>query len=170
MTTYRPTFPPLRLSGTLTIEGTITSLPVFDALTTVAENIFLEAITTETITSLAGGFPSLGIIQGGLIIRNNEFIQTISPEAFPLLKRVLFGIDIVSNNSLQRITEDEFPLLDEVGRDLHIRGNNSLETISGFVQLDRIGGALAIREHPRLHTISGFEELDEHRLQLIDSR
>ena len=119
-----------RIEGNLTISGTITEFPNFAALKVVEGDLSITPITTSTLTTLDDIFPALDTILGDLVIRNQNFLQTIGG----------------------------FAELDSIGKTLSIR-SNSFTTISGFGSLDGIGGALSFIFNRNLTSLSDFGAL-----------
>ena len=105
-----------RITGNLTIDGTITSFPNFAALAVVEGNLTIDNITTSSLTTLTDIFPALDTIRGNLLIQNNTVIQTITG----------------------------FTVLDSIGGYLSINDNTLLSSLSGFDAFTSIGGSLNI--------------------------
>ena len=68
----------VRITGDLTIGGTITSFPDFAALKVIEGKLDINGITTATLTDLANIFPALDSVRGSLRIRSNTQVETIT--------------------------------------------------------------------------------------------
>ena len=155
-----------RIITDLTIGGTITKFPNFDALEVVEGNIIIRDLTETTLTSLTDIFPVLDSIRGDLIIEGNDFIQTIS--GFTSLDSIggdisigsvgSFGVPSVGNNALT--TLPSFPALTKIGGALEFFFNPKLTTLPSFSALTRVGGNIGVAQNEALGTISGFEALE----------
>ena len=123
-----------RITGDLSISGTITNFPDFATLKVVEGDLEIDGITTSRLIDLDDIFPSLDSVRGNLSIENNNRVQTITG----------------------------FATLDSIGGTLQIgnfSGNIALRTLSGFDALTRIGESLGINFHPLLTSVSGFSAL-----------
>ena len=117
-----------RITGDLTISGTITAFPNFAALKVVEGDIAISVIITVALTELSDIFPALDSVRGNLFILINNHLKTITG----------------------------FAELDSVGGDLGISGNKALTTIPTFDALTKVGKALYVHRNPLLPTFSGF--------------
>ena len=120
-----------RITGTLTIGGTITEFPNFASLEVVEEDLIIESITTGTLTSLEGIFPLLTEVKGNLIVRSHTVVETLSG----------------------------FPELSSIGGNLDITGNASLSTVSGFGFLTSFTGDLTVSSNVALSSCCGLLRL-----------
>ena len=149
-----------RITGNLSVSGTITSFPDFAALKVVQGNLTIENITGAGLT-IDKIFPVLDTIRGNLTIQNQAVVQTIA--GFAELDSVgadgsNTGISINNNTSLTSIPT--FNVLKGVGGSINITVNGQFATISGFDALVRVGGSITISFNPLLTTISTFNVLE----------
>ena len=68
----------VRITGNLTISGTITEFPNFATLEVVQGNLTIDNITTPSLTTLADIFPALDSVYGNFHIQNQSVVETIT--------------------------------------------------------------------------------------------
>ena len=129
-----------RITGNLSISGTIATFPNFEALTVVEGDLTIDDITT-TLIALTDIFPVLDSVRGALIIQNQSVVQTIT--GFAELDSVGDGgLTIQANTSLR--TLPPFDALEGIKGSITIQDNVALTTLSGFAALKTITGDLNI--------------------------
>ena len=141
-----------RITGNLTISGTISSFPDFAALSVVQGNLTIDNITTGTLTDLSAIFPTLDSIYGALIIQNQSVVATIT--GFASLDTIGGNLSINTNTSLTSIPS--FSTLDDIGNDFSIDNNDVLTSISGFDALETVGNDFIITRNVALETLPTF--------------
>ena len=153
-----------RITGNLTIGGTITTFPNFDALEAVEGSLFINGITTNTLTALTDIFPALKSVRRDLSIGSNDHIQTIT--GFDVLNNVGGSLrfdqffDPSSNPGNVTLTSiPSFDALTTIGTSLIIHNHAKLTAVSGFTALKSVRGTLEIERNAELTTISGFTAL-----------
>ena len=168
-----------RITGDLTIGGTITSFPNFAALEVVQGNLVIDNITTATLTDLNNIFPALDSVRGNLQILSNAQVETITGfaeldsvggffnfqnnaalTAVPVFDALTNagGIGISINAALTAI-----PTFSKITttQNVSITNNIGLTAISGFNALTRITNFdLTITDNAQLETIAGFDVLE----------
>ena len=173
-----------RITGNLTIGGTIATFPDFADLEVVEGNIIIRSLITSSLTELnnifpalknvggaieiggdnffignrnvvtISGFSSLTRIEGNLLLGNNPALTTLS--GFDALTHI-GGIQIIMNELFANIPS--FDALTRIEGTLFIEENNSLTTLPSFSALTHIEGDLSI-QRLILTSISGFAALD----------
>ena len=145
-----------RITGDLTIGGTITEFPNFAALEVIEGNLDINGITTATLTALADIFPVLDSVRGNLRIRSNTQVATIT--GFANLDSVGGALFISNNNVLTALpTFSTLTTIEEVT----IQNNTALTAFSGFEALTEITKReLFITSNAKLETIAGFDVLE----------
>ena len=150
-----------RITGNLTINGTISSFPDFPLLEVVEGNILIDNITTSGLTTLENIFPSLDSAYRNLTIQNQSVVRTIT--GFGSLRNVGGDMNIgdfaavAGNASITSLPA--FDALRKVEGTLYFYDNDALTTISGFGSLTDVENTLAFDDNINLTTISGFELL-----------
>ena len=121
----------VRITGDLTIGGTITTFPDFAALRVVEGNITIRGITTNTLADLNNIFAALENVGKTLTIDNNEFVESLS--GFGALETV--GNDFILTDNILLATLPTFATITRIGNDFTVTGNTVL---SGCCDLHRL--------------------------------
>ena len=82
----------VRITGDLTIGGTITTFPDFAALRVVEGNLTISGLSVSSLPTLPDIFPLLEEVQGNLLIQNNANVATIT--GFVALSEVGGNVEI----------------------------------------------------------------------------
>ena len=144
-----------RITGNLTIGGTITTFPDFALLEVIQGNLTIDGITTAALSDLSTIFPALERISGDLQIQNNAHVTTITD--FAELDNIGGTITIHSNAVLSDIpTFATIP----TAKGVTISNNDALRSISLFASLTTTTVFnIAILDNDNLETLSGFDAL-----------
>ena len=141
-----------RITGNLSISGTISSFPDFAALEVVEGNLVIDNITMGTLTALSDIFPELDSVYGNLQIQNQSVVATIA--GFASLDTIGRNLRIDNNTSLRTIPP--FVALETVGQGLGVAQNDVLADVSGFGALTHIENNFLLTNNDLLATVSGF--------------
>ena len=124
-----------RITGNLTIGGTITEFPDFADLEVVEGDLIIDGITTGSLTALDNIFPSLDSVRGSLFIQNNEFVKTIT--GFVEFERVGGSLNIGTNAALTAVPA--FDDLAHITDAIIIQNNAALTAIPSFSTITTTG-------------------------------